>query len=131
MKRFLPVAAIVLLALASCTPIQGQPVSEYVANENFHVLSSCFMRNIQNNAGPNDAVPSLVSLVNPATDRLEGSMGSYTVWRVDFMPQGDRSLILVSEIPVVYDPELRWNVVIKPALAPCTKYEQVASSQSN
>ncbi len=87
------------------------------------------MRNIQNNVGPNDAAPSLISLVNPMTDRVDGSMGSYTVWRVDFMPQGDRSLILVSEIPVVYDPELRWNVVIKPALDPCAKYEPVVSSE--
>jgi hypothetical protein len=52
MKSFLPFTAALLLALSACTPIQGQPVTEYVANENFHALSSCFMRNIQNNVGP-------------------------------------------------------------------------------
>jgi hypothetical protein len=127
MKKFFPVAAFVLLALASCTPIQGQPVSEYVANENFHTLSSCFMRNIQNNQSVYDAGASLTPLVNPLTDRVDGAISGQTVWRIDFMPQGSRSLIFVSAMPMVYGPDYRWKNIIKPALDPCTQYEPVAS----
>jgi hypothetical protein len=127
MKRFLAVTAPVFLALASCASIQDEPVSRYVANEDFHTLSSCFFRNIQDDGVPY-AQPSLTPLVDPATDRVDSSYDGKTLWRVDFIPQGSGSLILVSQLPMIVGADYRWETVIKPALDPCAKYEPAPSS---
>ena len=127
MKRFVAVTAPVLLALASCASIQDEPVSRYVANEDFHALSSCFFRNIQNDGVPY-AQPSLTPLVDPTTDRVDSSYDGKTLWRVDFIPHGSGTLILVSQLPMIVGADYRWETVIKPALDPCTTYEPMASS---